>query len=54
MQLFYKFKLFEKNRVLHNLMYVMENEGMYLKLSDVLKNVDMAYAVGKRLHVERN
>lgn len=43
-----------KNRVLHNLMYVMENEGMYLKLSDVLKNVDMAYAVGKRLHVERN
>lgn len=43
-----------KNSVLHNLMYVMESEGMYLKLSDVLKNADMAYAVGKRLHVERN
>ncbi len=43
-----------KNRVLHNLMYVMESEGMYLKLSDVLKNADVAYAVGKRLHVERN
>lgn len=43
-----------KSRVLHNLMYVMESEGMYLKLSDVLKNADMAYAVGKRLHVERN
>lgn len=43
-----------KSKVLHNLMYVMESEGMYLKLSDVLKNADMAYAVGKRLHVERN
>ena len=43
-----------KNKVLHNLMYVMESEGMYLKLSDVLKNANMAYAVGKRLHVERN
>ena len=43
-----------KNGVLHNLMHVMENEGMYLKLSDVLKSSDMAYAVGKRLHVERN
>ena len=43
-----------KGRVLQNLMYVMESEGMYLKLSDVLKNANMAYAVGKRLHVERN
>ncbi len=43
-----------KNRVLQNLMNIMESEGMYLKLSDVLKNADMAFAVGKRLHVERN
>ena len=43
-----------KSRVLHNLMFVMESEGIYLKLSDVLKNADMAFAVGKRLHVERN
>ena len=35
-------------------MKTMEDEGMYLKLSDILKNADMAYAVGKRLHVERN
>lgn len=43
-----------KHKVLQSLMKTMENEGMYLKLSDVLKNADMAYAVGKRLHVERN
>lgn len=43
-----------KQRVLQSLMKAMEDEGMYLKLSDVLKNADMAYAVGKRLHVERN
>lgn len=43
-----------KHKVLQSLMKTMENEGMYLKLSDVLKNADMACAVGKRLHVERN
>ena len=43
-----------KQKVLQSLMKTMEDEGMYLKLSDILKNADMAYAVGKRLHVERN
>jgi len=43
-----------KQKTLHSLMSIMENEGMYLKLSDVLKNANTAFAVGKRLHVERN
>jgi hypothetical protein len=41
-----------KGRVLQTLMQVLESEGMYLKVSDVLPNGNYAYAVGKRLHVE--
>jgi len=41
-----------KGRVLQTLMGLMESEGMYLKVSDVLPNPDYAYAVGKRLHVD--
>ncbi len=41
-----------KNRTLHTLMQVLENEGMYLKVSDILLNGNQAYAVGKRLHVD--
>ena len=41
-----------KARVLQNLMHIMESEGMYLKVSDILPNGDYAFAVGKRLHVE--
>lgn len=41
-----------KSRVLQTLMQVLESEGMYLKVSDVLPNANYAYAVGKRLHVE--
>ena len=41
-----------KARVLQNLMHIMESEGMYLKVSDILLNDAYAYAVGKRLHVE--
>ena len=41
-----------KSKVLQYLMHVMESEGMYLKVSDVLSNGDYAYAVGKRLHVD--
>ena len=41
-----------KAKVLQNLMHIMESEGMYLKVSDILSNGDYAYAVGKRLHVE--
>ena len=41
-----------KAKVLQNLMHIMESEGMYLKVSDILTNGDYAYAVGKHLHVE--
>lgn len=41
-----------KAKVLQNLMHIMESEGMYLKVSDILSNGDYAYAVGKHLHVE--
>ena len=41
-----------KAKVLQNLMHIMESEGMYLKVSDILPNGDYAFAVGKRLHVE--
>lgn len=41
-----------KARTLQTLMNVMEGEGMYLKMSDVLTNENYAYAVGKHLHLE--
>ena len=41
-----------KGSALHTLMKVLEGEGMYLKVSDVLSNGNQAFAVGKRLHVE--
>ncbi len=41
-------------KTLSLLMKAMEGEGMYLKFSDVLKKPDVAYALGKRLNVERN
>ena len=41
-----------KSRVLQRLMHIMESEGMYLKVSDILPNGNYAYAVGKHLHVE--
>ena len=41
-----------KNRVLQTLMRIMEGEGMYLKVSDILPNGNYAYAFGKRLHDE--
>ena len=40
-----------KGKVLQTLMRAME-EGMYLKVSDILPNGNYAYAVGKRLHVD--
>lgn len=39
-------------KVLHCLMKAMESEGMYLKLSDILKNDNEAYEIGRKLHVE--
>ena len=43
-----------KGKTLQNLMKAMEREGMYLKLSEVIKRPDEALAIGKRLNVERN
>ncbi len=43
-----------KNKTLLNLMKLMESEGMYLKLSEVINKPEEAQAVGKRLNVERN
>ena len=43
-----------KGKTLQNLMKAMEREGMYLKLSEVIKRPDEALAIGKRLSVERN
>ena len=41
-------------KTLSLLMKVMEGEGMYLKLSEIIKKPDIAFALGKRLNVERN
>lgn len=41
-------------KTLSTLMKVMEEEGMYLKYSEVFKNSQSAYALGKRLNIERN
>lgn len=43
-----------KGKTLQNLMKAMEREGMYLKLSEVIRRPDEALAIGKRLNVERN
>ncbi len=43
-----------KQKTLSVLMKAMEGEGMYLKSQDVIKNKDVALAIGKRLNVERN
>ncbi len=43
-----------KGGALQTLMRAMEHEGMYLKLSEVIKKSDEALAIGKRLNVERN
>ena len=43
-----------KGKTLQNLMKAMEREGMYLKLSEVIKRPDEELAIGKRLNVERN
>jgi len=47
-------KSIRKMKTLSTLMKVMEGEGMYLKLSDVIKSTGYAEALGKRIHVERN
>ncbi len=47
-------KSIRKMKTLSTLMKVMESEGMYLKLSDVIKNPAYAEALGKRINVERN
>lgn len=43
-----------KGKTLHNLMRIMESEGMMLKSSEVITKKDEAIAIGKRLRVERN
>lgn len=40
-----------KVRVLQDLMRIMESEGMFLKISDILTNGNYAYAIGKRLQI---
>jgi len=41
-------------KTLQALMKVMESEGLYLKTSDIIKKEDMAFAIGKRIHIEAN
>ena len=41
-------------KTLSSLMKIMEEEGMYLKYSEVFKNANSAFALGKRLNIERN
>ncbi|MDD7254929.1 hypothetical protein [Bullifex porci] len=41
-------------KTLSSLMKIMEQEGMYLKYSEVFKNEASALALGKRLNIERN
>lgn len=41
-------------KTLQALMKIMESEGLYLKTSDIIKKEDMAFAIGKRLHIEAN
>lgn len=43
-----------KQKTLSSLMKAMESEGMYLKNSDIVNKSDVAFAIGKRLNVERN
>ena len=43
-----------KNKTLHNLMRIMESEGMMLKMSEIITKKDEAVAIGKRLRIERN
>ena len=41
-------------KTLSLLMRAMEGEGMYLKYSEVIRKPEAAYALGRRLNVERN
>lgn len=43
---------FRAEKTLSVLMKTMEEEGMYLKFSDVLTSTEMAKEVGKRLHID--
>ena len=40
------------NKTLQAVMKVMEEQGMFLKTSDVIKNDAQAVAIGKRLHIK--
>jgi menaquinone-dependent protoporphyrinogen IX oxidase len=39
-------------KTLQFLMKIMEEQGMYLKTSDIIKNEQQAIAVGKRIHIK--
>jgi len=40
------------NKTLQALMKVMEEQGMYLKTSDIIKKEQQATAIGKRIHIK--
>ncbi|MBN2656905.1 MAG: hypothetical protein JXR86_07575 [Spirochaetales bacterium] len=44
---------FASVRALRSLMAIMEQEGMMLKISDVLYSVEEATAAGKKLHIKK-
>jgi len=39
------------NKTLSKLMHILEQEGLYLKLTDVIASKEEAVAIGKRLHI---
>ena len=41
-----------KQAVLLSLMKVLESEGMFVRTSDYIKNLNMAYIIGKHLRIE--
>lgn len=45
--------LFGSGKALRRLMRSMEQEGMYLKTSDILRSAPEAEEVGRRLHISR-
>ena len=40
------------NKTLQTLMKLMEEQGMFLKTSDIIKNEQQAVAIGKRIHIK--
>jgi len=42
---------FRLQKTLRTLMEIMEHEGIYLKKSDVIKNWEDAFNIGKKLHI---